>query len=267
LFQGSINPGKGITDLEKYRLKGNVKTIMETMYTVGKGADSLTRGGILYQKYTEFNYDGYETSFILYKNEQPNLYGNYIFGPEGWQIGLKENRSDGRLNSQVTFFYDPKGFKVKAKYRWGEDREIVDFEENTDYYFEILNNDIFTIVVFKNEYRGYSVQEDYLRSDSTLSFRFKYRYDFRGNKLECAYFHGDEHLSWMTKYEYDRYDNMIGSRVFKSNHIAVNSTYNYQFDALGNWTYRKEYREVFENILTSGLEKSDIVTEREIKYF
>jgi hypothetical protein len=126
---------------------------------------------------------------------------------------------------------------------------------------------VYTKAIFKNEYRGFCTEEYYLRPDSTLSFKFISKYDFHGNKLETGYFHGSGRLSWMTKNKYDRYDNMIESRVYKSNRIAVITNYTYQFDAIGNWTYRKDQREVHVNILTEGLERADMVDERQIEYY
>lgn len=263
----STDPDYGITDLVKYRLKGSVKSLMETKYTVGEGADSTVVGKEIYQKLFLFNEDGYESAYTLYQNGNPYLIASYTFNPEGPQAELKEYRSDGSLNMTAVYQYDKKGFRVHANYYWGDEREIGDFSENTDYYNEILNNDIYTKAVFKNEYRGFCLEENYLRPDSSLSFKFVNRYDFQGNKLESGYFHGSGRLSWMTKMKYDRYNNMIESSIYKSNHIAVYSKYTYVFDDIGNWTYRKESRKVHENILTAGLEKSDIITERVIEYY
>ena len=88
-----------------------------------------------------------------------------------------------------------------------------------------------------------------------------------GNRLESAYFHGNGRLSWLTKCKYDRYNNLIESRVYKSNRIAVLSRYNYRFDATGNWVVRNENRKVYVNILTAGLERANTVTERIIEYY
>jgi hypothetical protein len=71
----------------------------------------------------------------------------------------------------------------------------------------------------------------------------------------------------MSKHKFDRYDNMIESRVYKSNHIAVLTQYTYEFDPAGNWLVRKEDREVYVNILTAGLDRGDMVTERTIEYY
>ena len=85
--------------------------------------------------------------------------------------------------------------------------------------------------------------------------------------MELSYFKGNGHLSWISKYKYDRYDNLVESRLFKSNRIAVFSTYKYQYDAVGNWVVQREEREVYVNILTAGLERADMVTERTIEYY
>ena len=122
-------------------------------------------------------------------------------------------------------------------------------------------------MIYKSEYRGYCIEENYLKADSSLSFKFVAKYDFRGNKLESGYYHGNDRLSWMSKYKYDRYDNLIESRVYKSNRIAVLSEYKYKFDAVGNWVIRNEEREVHVNILTAGLERANTVTERKIEYY
>ena len=267
LFIDSSDPEKGITDLEKYRLKGSVKSVMETLYTLAEGGDSTAKDKILFQKLTLFNEDGYESGYTLYMNGQPYLVADYVFDPAGYQAEKNEYHSDGSLNVHVVYKYDEKGYRIRADYFWGEEREIGDFARNTEYYYEILNSDVYTKAIFKNEYRGFCTEEYYLRPDSTLSFKFISKYDFHGNKLETGYFHGSGRLSWMTKNKYDRYDNMIESRVYKSNRIAVITNYTYQFDAIGNWTYRKDQREVHVNILTEGLERADMVDERLIEYY
>jgi len=267
LFMGSTDPDSTLTDLEKYYLKGNVKSLMEIRYSKGEGADSNARGKVIYQKYTTFDENGFEMKTVLYKDGGPFLTSTYVFGGDEQQVEMNQYHRDGTLNVNVKFTYDAKGFRTRADYHWAESRQNGDFYGNTDYYYEILNNDIYDKVVYKNEYRGYCLEEHYLRPDSTLSFKFVSKYDFRGNKLESAYLHGSGRLSWMTKNKYDRYDNMIESRVYKSNRIAVLTQYTYEFDAVGNWLVRKENREVYVNILTAGLEQGDMVTERTIDYY
>jgi hypothetical protein len=254
-------------DLMKFRLKGSVKSVMETRYTLeGKGKNAV-KDKTIFQKYTAFDQFGFESESILYNNGEEYLITKYIFGREGKQSEMNQYQKDGRLNLGVTYKYDEDTLRSEAIYNWSEDRIVGDVCEIYDYYYDIILNEIFTKVSYKYEYRGYCTEENYIKPDSGISFKITSKYDFRGNRLESAYFRGDGILSWITKYSYDRYDNMVESRVFKSNRIAVLSEYKYQFDEKGNWTTRREEREVYVNILTAGLEQADILTERTIEYY
>jgi hypothetical protein len=191
----------------------------------------------------------------------------FIFGAHGKQAEMNEYHPDGTLNLNVIYQYDNKGFRTKAIYNWTENRLIGEICEKTDYYYVILQNDLFNKIIYENEYRGYPLREFYLKPDSSLSFKFDMKYDFRGNKTVSAYYHASGHLSWITKYKYDRYDNQIESRVFKSNRVAVESYFKYKFDEAGNWISRFEERKVYENILTAGLLKENTITERTLEYY
>jgi hypothetical protein len=267
LISGFIIPVDEINDLEKYRLKGSVKSVMEIKYSLaGKDAGGQ-KDKIMYQKFILFDRFGYEAETKLFKNGDIFLSSVYLFGNDGKQVEMNEYHPDGTLNLNVTYVYNDKGFLSEANYIWAENRIIGEICENTDYYYEIIQNDLFSRVVYINEYRGYCVEEHYVKADSSLSFKFVAKYDIHGNKLESGYFHGNGRLSWMTKYQYDRYNNLIESRVFKSNRIAVLSEYDYQFDSYGNWVVRKEKRKVYVNILTEGLERANTITERTIEYY
>lgn len=267
IFIGSSIPNDEINDLEKYRLKGNVKSVMEIKYSKSDNGDNAVKSKILFQKYTIFDIKGYETETTLFKNGGEFLSSKYIFGTADKQVEMNEYNSDGTLNLNVKYIFDDKGVRSEAIYNWAEDYKIGDIVENTDYYYEVILNDLFAKVLYKYDYRGYCLEENYLKVDGSLSFKFVSKYDFRGNKLEMGYFHGNGRLSWMTKFKYDRYDNLIESRVYKSNRIAVLSEYKYQFDDIGNWVTCNEKRNVYVNILTAGLDRANTVTERIIEYY
>ncbi len=267
LSAGQDSPEGTLNDLEKYRLKGKVKSVMEIKYALaGSDANKKDRE-VIYHKLIRFDPNGYEQESILYKNEQEFLIKKYLSGSDGIPFEMNEYLPDGSLNLNVKFTTDNKGNQAEALYSWSENRLIGEICEQTDYYFEILQNEIFTKVTYNYEYRGYCTEQNFFNSDSALSFKLTAKYDFRGNRLESAYFKGNELLSWITKYKYDRYDNMIESSVFKSNRIAVYSKYKYQFDMAGNWISREEKREVTVNIFTAGINPSDMFTERTIEYY
>ncbi len=262
----NVPPGK-FSDLEKYRLKGKIKSLREIKYSLSEAGNTSGKNEIMFQKYSMFDANGYETESTLYKKGDELLTSRYIFGNNDKPAEMNEYHSDGTLNLNVKYKYDDKGYKSEAIYNWADNRVIGEICEKTDYYFDIVQNDIFNKVIYKNDYRGYCEEEYYLKPDSSLSFKIAAKYDFRGNKLESAYYHGNGRLSWMTKYTYDRYDNMVESRVFKSNYIAVLSTFKYQFDSYGNWITRNEKRDVHRNILTEGLDTANTVTERTFEYY
>jgi len=267
LFISSVTSPFGKNDLEKYRLKGKVKSVMEYKYTLGEKEDSAQKGKILYQKYMMFDLDGYETESSLFENGMESLTSKYLFNSDGKQVEMNEYKRGGILNLTVTYKYDNKGFRSAAYYSWAENQAIEEIGDKPDNNFAIDQNDVFTKVIYKNEYRGFCTEENYLKADSSLSFKITAKYDFRGNKMESCYLHRNGRLSWRTKYKYDRYDNLIESRVYKSNRIAVISTYKHQFDAAGNWVVRKEFRKVQVNILTEDLDRENTITERVIEYY
>jgi hypothetical protein len=262
-----IIPADELNDLEKFRLKGKVRSVMETKYAVLDKSDKSAGNTIIYQKLLLFDPYGYLQEITIFKDGAEYLVSKFLSGPDGKQYEMNEFRQDGTLNLNVTYSYDEKGLRSEATYNWSEERLLGEVCEMYDYYFEILQNGMFNRVRYQYEFRGYCVEESYFKPDSSLSFLITSKYDFRGNRLESFYFRGNETTSWVTKYKYDRYDNLIESRVFKSNRIAVQSEYKYQFDVAGNWIFKKEDREVFINILTAGLNQSDMVTERIIEYY
>jgi hypothetical protein len=201
------------------------------------------------------------------KNNEEYLVSKFISGSDGKPVEMNEYLPDGSLNLNVKYNYDENGFRSEAIYTWSSDRVIGEVCEPFDYYYDIIQHEIFTKVEYKNEYRGFCTQENFLKSDGSTSFKLVSKYDFRGNRLESGYFEGNGMLSWITKYTYDRYDNLVESRVLKSNRIAVESKYKYQFDDTGNWTSRREDRVVHVNILTAGLDQSNMITERNIEYY
>ncbi len=268
LMQVSLHPPAAtFNDLNRLGLKGKVKSVMEVTYTVqGKTEDSEQKE-IVNQKFLLFDETGFIKETRLFSNAAEYLISKFIREEDGKLIQMNEYRADGTLNLNVTYSYDAKGFRSEAMYDWSENRVIGEICERFDYYDDILQNELFTRVKYKNEYRGYCTEESFYTGDGRISFKITSKYDFRGNRLESAYLDGSDRLSWITKYNYDRYDNLIESNVFKSNRIAVESGYKYKSDDMGNWVSRTEDRTVYVNILTAGIEQSDLLTERVIDYY
>ena len=260
-------PAATFNDLNRLGLEGKVKSIMEFTYTVpGKTEDAELRK-VVSQKLILFDETGFIKETRLYSNSAEFLISEFMRENEGKLLQMNEYLADGSLNLSINYSYDDKGFRSEAIYNWSENRVIGEICERFDYYDDILQNELFTRIKYKNEYRGYCTEEIFYTEDGRISFKITTKYDFRGNRLESAYLDGNGRLSWITKYKYDRYDHLTESNVYKSNRIAVESAYKYKFDDTGNWVSRAEDRTVYVNILTAGIEKSDMLTERVIDYY
>lgn len=266
LFAGFSIPSPILTDLDRGKLNGNIKSLMETRYLVTGKGKNIEKDKVFFQKLTLFDQFGYITETILFQDGAEYLMSKYTFDLEGNPSEMNQYLKDNILNLNVVYKYNKDTLRSEAVFTWSENMVFGDICEVYDYYFDILLNHPFNLVTYQYEYRGFCTEEKFLKPDGGLSFKFSYKYDFRGNKLESAYFKGGN-LSWITKYTYDRYGNLTESRVFKDNRIAVQSYYKHQFDDKKNWISRLEEREVFVNILTAGLEQSDILTERIIEYY
>jgi hypothetical protein len=262
-----VTPADELNDLEKFRLKGKVRSVMETKYAVLDKSDKSAVNTIIYQKLLLFDPYGYLQEITIFNDGAEYLISKFMSGSDGKPFEMNEFHPDGTLNLKVIYTYDEKEMISEAVYNWSENRVVGEICEMVDYYDDILKNELFTKVQYEYEYRGYCTGEIFFKPDGNLSFKLTAKFDFRGNQLESSYFHANSMLAWMTKYQYDRYDNLIESRVFKSNRIVVQSEYKYTFDDTGNWLTRKEKRAVEVNILTAGLNQSDMITERSIEYY
>ncbi|MBW6460798.1 MAG: hypothetical protein K0B08_09510 [Bacteroidales bacterium] len=256
-----------MTDLERLGVKGKVHSILETKYTILEESADMVRDKAILSRLTIFNPDGYESEVTTYENGKIASTSHYFFDGEGKQAEMKEYKPDGTLRHTVTYNYDDKGFRTEAVYHWVEQRFYDNNRERTEHVFEIFERNMYSRVVFLNDYRSLPLEENYFRDDGNLSYRYINKYDVFGNKTVMTYINPGGRTSWITKYKYDRNQNLLEGRVFKSNRTAVSSKFTSQYDLNGNWISRYEKREVVDNILTTQIERGDYLTEREIEYY
>ena len=256
-----------MTDLERLGVKGIVRSILETKYTIfDEGGDKI-QDKIILSKQTIYNPDGYEAEIITYQNGEIASFSHYIFDAEGKQTELKEHKPDGTLRHSVSYKYDDKGLRTEAVFQWVEQQFYDNNRQKTEHVFEIFERNMYSRVVYLNDYRGLPLEEDYFRDDGTLSYRYVSKYNVFGNKTAMTYINSTGRTSWVSKHKYDRYQNLTEGKVFKSNRTAVSSKFSYKFDLYGNWISRYEKREVVDNVLTTHIERGDYLTEREIEYY
>jgi len=256
-----------MTDLERLGVKGKVRLILETKYIIfDEGGDNV-QDKIILSKQTIYNPDGYEAGIITYQNGEIASSSHYVFDGEGKQTELKEYKPDGTLRHTVTYKYDDKGFRTEAVFQWVEQQFYDNNREKSEHVFEIFERNMYSRVLYLNDYRGLPLEENYFRDDGTLSYRYISKYNVFGNKTAMTYINSGGRTSWVTKFKYDRYQNLTEGKVFKSNRTAVSSKFSYKYDLYGNWISRYEKREVVDNVLTTHIERGDYLTEREIEYY
>jgi len=256
---------EAFTDLQRLKLKGKVKSILETRYTPA-GDES---GGTVasYKKYTLFNPDGFETEYIIYNNNGKSSKVYYEFDTAGHKSGYKEYDDQGTLWNKVTYKLDKDGNKVEADYDWLEKGGYDEIREKSEQLYELLDRHPWDIVLYENDYRGAPLEEEYRKKDGAILFKFEYKYDIQGNVKAMTYFNIKGRTSWETKYKYNRDNVLTASTIYKSNRVAAESEYSYQTDSQGNWTSRTETREVYYNILTRDLVEGTFLIERIIEYY
>jgi hypothetical protein len=267
MFFGFTFQEKKTNDLDRLRLKGPVKSMQETWSSETGDGEQGNNSEITYKKVSRFNIDGYESQTTIYK--EGNVYSQvrFSFDTAGNPAGLREFTPAGTLWLTVSYKLDDEGYKTEASYNWPEKRGYDELREKSEQLYEVLDRHPWDQVLYKNDYRGFPLEEKYLKSDGDMLFKFSYRYDFKGNKVEMTYYNFRGHTSWETKDKYDWYGNLVESTVYKSNRVAAKSVYAYAFDVYGNWVTRTEKREVEVNILTASLKAGTFVIRRDFEYY
>jgi hypothetical protein len=255
------------TDLEKLRLNGKVKSLHETRINEVQPGDSAQSGEVTYKKLSKFSAQGFESEKIIYNNNGKSSKIHYVFDSRGYPVGLKEYTETGDLWLNVLYILDEEGNKLEAEFDWTSKRGYDEIREKSEQLYELLDRNPWDRIVYDNDYRGFHLEEKYMKANGTTLFRFTFKYDLHGNKVEMIYFNSKGRTSWETKYKYDRNNQLVKSIIYKSNRVAAVSTYTYKYDAHGNWVNRLEKRDVNYNILTANLEEGNFLTKREIEYY
>ena len=264
---GFTIPPHTINDLQKLGLKGSVKNLIETKYKAVKQGDQLLKDTAIIYRSMKFNKEGYETESKYHQNGELFYSQEYIFGSQGEPLRMKQYDKNGKLHLAVDFQYDTNGRKSNAKYRYLDQSQYYAEDRHSEMLVEVYDMKLFTDVRYTYNFDGLLTDEEYYYDNGALMYKNLYRYDYKGNRSETVHFNAFERTSWLKKFKYDRDGRLIKSSLYISNRIAVESTFTYSFDSIGNWVNRTEEREVHKNILTEHIEEGPYITERVIVYY
>ena len=250
------------THLDKMELKGNIESIRKIVNVI-----KPTSGNILISStLSAFNTTGMLREIIELKNHKLFSKKVFSYSAEDELMGYTDYNSDGSVYLEVICSNNEKGHITSEHYNrtsqklYDEDRQRVDVE------YEKIYKNLFTEVIYKSDFKGYTLEEKYLRADGSLSHKYTYKYDYKYKLLELKYFNSEGKSVKRIKYRYNKNGQVEESKTYISNRLALTSTFSYEYDSFNNWIRKYEERQVVENIFTEGISKDNILTKRIIKY-
>ena len=256
-----------ITDLEKKGIIGKASSIKKIIYSESSKAENKRKETVVFDNLTTYNTDGNRQITSEFKDGILFSHTIYNYNEHGILIGCDEYNTNNSLYLSISYLTDDKGFITEAKYNrilqktYDNDRFSIDVEY--DKYYQNL----FTLISYKNDFKGYVLKEEYFNPDSSVSFMLNYKYDYKHNKVEIKYYNKNGTLSWRSKLKYDSKSNKKESKLFKSNRLALLSKFTYEFDQNGNWVKRIETRHLYDNFFGQDLDNNTYTTIRKIEYY
>jgi len=251
------------THLDKMELKGSIESIRKIVNAINPNSDNI----LISSTMSAFNTTGMLREIIELKDHKLFSKKVFSYSSEDELLGYTDYNSDGSVYLEVICSNNEKGFITSEHYDrttqklYNENRQRVDVE------YEKIYKNIFTEIIYKSDFKGYTLEEKYLRADGSLSHKYTYKYDYKYKLLELKYFNSEGKAVKRIKYKYNKNGEVDESKTYISNRLAITSNFSYEYDSNNNWNKKHEKRQVVENIFTSGISKDDVITERIIKYW
>ncbi len=231
-------------DLIVDNVLGPAKTVTYNKYYVDESVMQIQKATLESKKVFTYNEDGYiltETNYDVMNNIRDK--SEYSYDSEGRRQNKVSTDGSGSNAKTITYYYDSKGYQIKALYE-EEGLPIGNFIE-----FELDDN--------KNK-----VAEKFFRgSDSTQYARVEYQYnDDRKITLRRSLNMSGTLTDSYTQ-TFDEKGNLKSFKAYNPDgSIKAIIFYTYDnFDDQGNWMLRHEYY--------GDNEKPFLITEREIEYY
>ncbi len=255
------------TDLDKDKLTGVVKTIRQTSYSIPIHGTNIGKKTITSDTKVLFNTEGNKQKTSEYKNGELFTFTNYNYNQANNIISSNEFNADGSPYLDVTYTSNDDGTEVYAVYNRKLQKAFDDKRNSIEIEFAKYYTKLFTSIYYKNDHKGYTLEEKYFTEDSSLSHKYMYKYDYKYNKVEIKYYNSSGNVSWRKKIKYDVDGNITEVKLFESNRIAMVSKFEYEFDQYKNWIKREETKKLYDNFFSINLDDNTVITTRVIKYY
>jgi len=247
----------------KMNLNGSVKSLTQLENKLSPDSTSN-----IIQNSTKF-FDNNGKIFELMKLKNHKLFSkiNYYYSDSGNISYSRETNADGSLYLEIKYFYDDEGY-IKSKFFDRSHQKSYSFDrQKADVEFEEYYSNLFTKIQYKCDYKGYKIEEKFLKDNGELTRKLTYKYDFKYNLVELKIYNSNGQAEKRIKYRYNNYNDILESKTYISNRLALTSTFSYVYDENDNWISRTEKRKLQENLFTTNIDSSDILTQRIITYY
>ncbi|HNW99357.1 MAG TPA: hypothetical protein PKK00_13190 [Bacteroidales bacterium] len=211
------NKKNHLTDL---KLKGDVKSLTETIYDASEKFGEIQKGEKKYKYFSLFNEDGNKTDYS--ENNFPSLMSNFDkkydfkYDDKGTIIEWNLYKSNGKLDRKEKYKIDDKGNKIEEN--WYDGDGSLKFK-----------------IIFKYDEKGNLIKTNWYNSHDSLKFKEAFKYDSKGNQIEYIEYKyaADSSLVIKQTFKYDDKNNQIEMNDCNIDG-SINCKYTYKYDEKGN---------------------------------
>lgn len=247
----------------KLNLNGSVKSITQLENKLS--SDSTNK--IIRNSTKIFDNNGKIIELLKFKNHKLFSRINYYYSDSGNISYSQETNADGSLYLQIKYFYDEDGYIESKVFDRSQQKSYNIDRQKADVEYEEYYSNLFTKIQYKCDYKGYKLEETYLKDNEELTRKLTYKYDYKYNLVELKIYNSNGQVDKRIKYRYNKYNDILESKTYISNRLALTSTFTYNYDDNENWISRTEKRKLQENLFTTNIDSSDILTQRIITYY
>ena len=220
---------KDKNDLEKDKIKGKVKSMSVTGFTVVRRDGKLQKGRTIHTALSNYNDKGFllestsssgddtvQNEYIHFKATKSLFH----YDNNGTLVSNSHYDGNGSMEDSASYKVDSKGNRID----WNTYKGDGSLEWNYNREYDIKGN-----LIESNEY--------YL---GALKTRHTYKYDDKSNVIEENTYEGDGRLKLKELFKYD--DNRNVTEITDYNQTGVfKARYTYAYDASGNQVEEKEF--------------------------
>ncbi len=254
---------KQISDLERMNLKGNIKTLLEIVQVIYENSEK----SIIFNTITNFNIDGMIVEKRILKKHTLFSRLVYNYNSENQITGFNDYNPDGSLYISVTYESDEDGFIIAEHYDRSTQRLYDEKRQPIDVLNEEYYEKLFTDIFYERDFKGYKLEEKYLKPNGALSHKYLYSHNYKYYLVEKKYYNSANNLFYKTKYKYNEHGDSYKSTTFISHRLGYVTTFTYEYDVFDNWVKREETKEIEDNIFTKDVIRDLVVTDRIIQYY